>query len=474
VATLLNNGPAAIFTWLGANMLGAICAPINTANRGAFLRHTLNECGASVAVIDREYSDRIEAISGELEFLKTVLLVGDGPAPTASEFACLPFESVRTDRTEDLDGKVLPSDLTLLLFTSGTTGPSKACMLSHNQVCYVGKKYNDSSGRRPDELFWSPLPLFHLAATGLTFAGTILLGGACSIYPRFRASTFWAEVERTGARVVNPVGGMATIIANLPDSPEMRRCKGQIRIAGGAPFPLEIQQIWKERFGVQQVGGSGYGSTEVGVAFSAPSGEANKPGSHGKPTADFDARVVDELDRELPPNEVGELVVRPLKPNIMFEGYWRRPEATAATWRNLWHHTGDLGKFDDDGFFYFVDRKKDYLRRGGENVSSMELEAAFREHPDVLEVAAYGIPSEAGEDDIMVAVVLHEGAEVTEVELVQWSIDRVPRFAVPRYVEFLDALPKNAVDRVLKFELRERGVTQATWDRASAGLSIPR
>jgi crotonobetaine/carnitine-CoA ligase len=196
------------------------------------------------------------------------------------------------------------------------------------------------------------------------------------------------------------------------------------------------------------------------------------PGSSGRRNDDFDVRIFDEHDNELPAGEAGEIVVRPKRPHVMFEGYWNRPEATAALTRNLWFHTGDIGKFDSDGFFYFVDRKKDYLRRRGENISSFEMETAFLAHPEISEVAVHAVLSDVTEDDVKVTAVLEPGSTLTEEQLCRWSVDRLPYFAVPRYIEFRQALPKNPVGRVLKYVLRDEGATAATWDREAAGITI--
>jgi crotonobetaine/carnitine-CoA ligase len=183
-------------------------------------------------------------------------------------------------------------------------------------------------------------------------------------------------------------------------------------------------------------------------------------------------RIFDEHDRELPPGVAGEIVVRPLRPHIMFEGYWRRPEDTLKIMRNMWLHTGDIGKFDEDGFFYFVDRKKDYLRRRGENISSFEMETAFSGHPDIAEVAVHAVPSPKGEDDVKVTAILRPGATLTAEELFQWSTNAVPYYALPRYIEFRTTLPKNPQGRVLKYELRDQGKTAGTWDLEESDIKV--
>jgi crotonobetaine/carnitine-CoA ligase len=176
---------------------------------------------------------------------------------------------------------------------------------------------------------------------------------------------------------------------------------------------------------------------------------------------------VDDNGNECPTGTAGEVIVRPCKPHVMFSGYYRQPEATLKAFEDLWFHTGDVGRFDEDGFFFFVDRKKDYMRRRGENISSYELENAFRKHPAIEDLAAHAVLSDMSEDDVKVTVVLKPGASVTEAELCRWSIDRLPFYAVPRFVEFRDDLPRNPLGRVLKYQLRDEGVTATTWDRES-------
>jgi crotonobetaine/carnitine-CoA ligase len=204
-------------------------------------------------------------------------------------------------------------------------------------------------------------------------------------------------------------------------------------------------------------------------------GEANKSGAAGKLNRhEFDVRIVDDDDVEVPTGEVGEIVCRPIGPNLMFAGYWNRPTDTLAAFKNLWFHTGDLARVDEDAYLYFVDRKKDALRRRGENISSFEMEKTLYAHPDLRDVAVHAVASDVGEDDVKVTAVLQDGARLTEEALCRWMAERVPYFAIPRYIEFREDLPRNPVGRVLKYQLREDGVTGATWDREAAGVTFER
>ena len=292
------------------------------------------------------------------------------------------------------------------------------------------------------------------------------------IVPRFSVSGFWPEVERSGATIASILGGMGWLLAQAQENESMKRCFGQIHTVRGNPFTEEAKEVWRNRFGAKQVGGNGYGLTEACVVTSLPGGEYAAPGSSGKRIPEYDVRIVDDLDRELPCGQSGEVVVRPLHPDVMFMGYWRRPEETLKLMRNMWFHTGDIGKFDDDGFFYFVDRKKDYLRRRGENISSFEMESAFSNHPKISEVAVHAVPSDKGEDDVKVTAVLHQANSLNAEDLFTWATDVVPYYALPRYIEFRTELPKNPQGRVLKYLLRDEGKTMSTWDLEETTIQV--
>lgn len=473
VVTMLDNNADAITSWLGINKLRAVSVPINTALRGEFLRHQIVDAGCSIMICEGHYLDRVRAIAAELPALKTILVRGAfAGGSTAGAVQLAPLDENRGNDDTPRPDKPQPSDLACLIYTSGTTGPSKGCMLSYNFMCNLARLQLRAGPAAQEDITITPLPLFHMNAVCVGVLSNILVGARVAIVPRFSVSNFWPEVARSGATIASILGGMGAMLAQAPDNDAMKRCFGQIHTVRGNPFTEETKQIWRTRFGARQVGGNGYGLTEACVVTSLPAGEYAAPGSSGKRIPDFDVRIVDDLDRELPPNTAGEVIVRPLRPDIMFQGYWHRPEETLRLLRNCWFHTGDIGKFDDAGFFYFVDRKKDYLRRRGENISSFEMEAAFARHPDIAEVAVHAVPAAKGEDDVKVTAVLHPGASLTQEQLFRWSTDKVPYYALPRYIEFRESLPKNPQGRVLKYELREQGKTSATWDLEDTDIKV--
>lgn len=471
VCTLLRTSIAPVLLWFATAKIGAVIVPINTAFVGEFLRHQIADCGARIIVAESDLVDRLAVCADDRCALDTILYRGDAP-DFATSIRLIDLASVPVENDRDPHVPVKPGDLFTLMYTSGTTGASKGCMLSQNAPCHAGVPTLLNQGVTHDDTVWIALPLFHLAACSMIM-GCVRLGATLSIASRFSVSGFWDEIERSGATVLFALATMFPLLADAAETPAERRCHGQLRAVFGVPFLAEMQQRWRDRFGVAHTAAAGYGMTEASPVASYP-GHPVPPGATGKPIDCLDVRIVDEDGIEVPPGTPGEIVLRPLIPYAIFDGYWNRPEATAEAFRGLWFHCGDMGKIDPDGYLYFVDRKKDYLRRGGENISSHELEMTFRNHPAVEDAAVHAVPSELSEDEVKVTIVLREGMRASEEEVCRWSMDHLPYFAVPRYVEFRTVLPRNAVGRVMKFELRDEGVTAATWDRTAAGIVVQR
>jgi crotonobetaine/carnitine-CoA ligase len=244
-----------------------------------------------------------------------------------------------------------------------------------------------------------------------------------------------------------------------------------VRIAFGAPCPIEIWEDFERRFGIDLV--EVYGMTEAPMA-SENRLDDRRIGAAGKESMSYQVKIVDEDDNEVAAGSAGEIVLRPKYPDIMFSGYYKRPDATLAAWRNLWFHTGDRGRMDQDGFLYFIDRMKDNIRRRGENISSWEIESVVNTHPEIEEAAAYGVASELSEQEVMITAVRIAGSQLKPEELLDFCQGKMSHFAVPRYVRWVDALPKNHAQRVQKFTLRKDGVTEDTWDRESVGYVVER
>jgi crotonobetaine/carnitine-CoA ligase len=479
VASILETSIDAIVTWIAVSKAGAVWVPVNIAYRGEFLRHQLAESGAEIIVCDAEYLDHLLRVAPQLPNLRSILCRGEVPAyaadPENAAVTVLPLSEHRGDRALT-DWVVRPSDLALLIFTSGTTGSSKGCMVSQNYMCSQGLQCNDAVPPEPDEVMYTCLPLFHVSALSQIIAA-LAVRTRIAISPRFSVSRFWSEIERSGARNALLMGSIFPLLAHAEDTPEMLRCVGQLRAVSGIPVTAEVRRIWQERFGVEHVNSFGYGLTEgARLALHRYRGPEHLPplDSCGELASDrFDVVVLDEQDWVLPDGSVGEIAFRPKQPHVMFGGYWKRAEDTASVTRNLWMHTGDLGRIESN-VLYFVDRKKDYLRNRGENISSFEIERAFLQHPDLVEVAVHEVGVGVAEDRMKVTAVVIDGARLTEEQLCLWAMDHVPYFAVPRYIEFRSDLPRTATAKVQKFQLRQAGCTPATWDREAAGIVVRR
>lgn len=471
VASLVENSAEAVLAWWGIVIAGGIAVPINTAYKGEYLRHQLADSGARVLLVEPSLLDRAERVVGDVAPLEHVVVLGDDA--WADRLAGYDPIAPVTRR---------PSDLATFVYTGGTTGPSKGCMLSHRYHYELSRQIGVCWRRTAEDVIWTPLPLFHFNAIVTAVLGPLIAGGRSAIERRFSVSRFWPEMNRTGATVTSTLGTMAYLLAHDSDRPEMPRsgapeANSTLRLIGAAPLPTEVDQIIRGRFGVDTFSGA-YGVTEASLISWQPEGVVNKANAAGVINDEyFDVRIFDDDDVEQPRGTDGEIVIRPKRPHTMFEGYWGRPEATVETSRNWWYHTGDIGRIDDEGFLFFVDRKADYLRRRGENISSFEVERILMSHGGLADVAVHAVPSPLTEDDLKVTALLKDdaatddGTPLDEEALFRWCLDELPYFALPRYIEFRAELPRSPVGRVLKRELRDEGVTASTWDVEAAGIT---
>jgi carnitine-CoA ligase len=473
VVTMLDNSIDAVVAWLALNKIAAISVPINTALRGEFLRHQVTDAGAAIVICEHDFLERLAAIAHQLPDVK--LILRRGPATdVACAIAVKSFDDHRGHDDTPQETLPNPSDLSCLIYTSGTTGPSKGCMVSFNYLCNIARLKLRGAPATSDDITFTTLPLFHQNAVASGVITTILSKGRIAFAPRFSVSNFWPEVERTGATILSILGGIGTLLAKAADNDALLRCVGKVHTVRGNPFHGETKAIWHKRFGVRHVGSMDYGLTEVCVVTSLPTdGYVDAaPGSSGLISPGFDVRIFDDNRNEVPVGTPGEVVVRPLQPDIMFQGYWRRPADTLNVMRDQWFHTGDIGKFDDKGYLYFVDRKKDYLRRRGENISSYEMEMALAAHEAINDVAVHAVFSPLGEDDLKVTATLKSGHDLAPETLFEWAQDKVPHYALPRFIEFRASLPRNPQGKVLKYQLRDEGVTPGTWDLERSGIKV--
>jgi crotonobetaine/carnitine-CoA ligase len=472
VCVLMRNYAEMLYTWFGAAKLGAIYAPVNTAYLGEYLKHQLRTAGARVVVTEADLAAEVTRVAGDVGGLAHLLVRGEVDlAPTPG----LTIHSTELLLAHD-QGRLHSShraswtDPNAIIFTAGTTGPSKGVVMTQNYLVRSAEQMWQLRDGRPDDVGYSPLPLFHLNAMILTVLGPMTTGASGALDQRFSASRYWDRVRHYGGTQLAILGSLFVMLWNNEPTPHDGDNPGRVMLC--APVPANLHREFEERFGLRLV--VAYGLSEATPVLMSSWDEPPPPGSSGKANPLFDVKLLDDEDAEVPPGQVGEIACRPLEPHVMFEGYYENPAATMRMWRNLWFHTGDLGRSDENGFVTFVDRKKDYLRRRGENISSFEVEQAIVAHPAVGEAAVHAVASEFSEDDVKACVILKDGAELAPRELLDHCVRNIPFFALPRYLEILDDFPRNPVGRVLKYVLRERGVTASTWDRETEGYEIPR
>ncbi|MEW6473527.1 MAG: AMP-binding protein [Actinomycetota bacterium] len=473
VASLMQNCAEHVYLLFAVAYLGALEVPINTTFRGYFLSHQLRTAKSSIVLADADLAQHVAQVAPDLPDLSRIMVRGDANGLD------LPA-SVEVGRTGDLLGgeRRRPkhyeprwNDPCTIQFTSGTTGPSKGAVLSQNFMINWARQFSAGWFRSPQDTFYAATPLFHMAAKGVGVLGAIYRGASCAVDSRFSVSSFWDRVEKYEAVSTILLGPMLMMLWNLPSRESDRDVP--LRAPVAAPIPPDLHRKMEERWNWQFLGF--YGLSEAAPLFIGGITEPLEPGTVGKVNSEtFDVAIVDDDDYPLPPGAVGEIVCRPRKPHVMFEGYFGNDSATVAVTRNLWFHTGDLGRIDAEGNFSFVDRKKDYLRRRGENISSFEVERAVEQHPAIAEAAAIAVPSELTEDEVKICVVLKPGATLSPEALLEHCVGNMPYFAVPRYIEFLDELPHTPTQKVQKYKLREAGVTPSTWDREVAGYRVTR
>jgi len=476
VAIFAGNGLIAVHAWLAINLVGATDAPINPAFRGQPLVHALNMLGATMAIVEDELLPALRDIEHDLTTLNQVVHFGELEPPEGAvagfnRLALAPYGSIAGGE-EDWDAPVTTFDqLSSVLMTSGTSGPSKGVMVPHAQAILIAR--NSVEGMRvvDTDIYYVAHPLFHMSPRYCALTAAMLVGARVSLDRGFKAEHWLERVRRAQATVTIGHGPLLEMIYAQPERPD--DADNPLTRLGTSPFPKHIAASFERRFGLKGI--ETWGMTEVGIPCWHPYDEPLRVGSCGKPLSDwFEVMVVDPAnDAALPAGEVGELVVRPKYPATLMQGYFGKPEATVEAWRNLWFHSGDSAYIDHDGWVYFVDRLKDRIRRRAENISSYDIEYAAQQIAGVVDAAAVGIPSEfAGDDDIKLCVVLSAGSAIGPAELIGPLARALPHHMVPRYIEIVAELPRTPTKKVQKAVMRQAGITAATWDRKQAGIAL--
>jgi len=463
VALLCGNRAECVAAWLGCGWIGAVAVPIHTASMAPQIEYALRDSGARVLVVDGACVERLRHVTLAATSLAAIAVAGDGVLPDASPVAIGRWPALAAAAAPRCDAApIRPGDPLAILYTSGTTGPAKGVVVPHAQYAAWGIHTARILGVGADDVLGTTLPLFHINALN-TIAQALVSGAEAVFEDRFSASRYWQQVQGGGATVVYLLGAMVPMLLARPASAAERAHR--VRVGLGPGVPPAAATAFAARTGIRLV--EGYGSTETNFAIAAGR-DAPPDGTMGRVQPGFEARVVDADDAELPPGEAGELVLRASEPWSFASGYFGRPEQTVEAWRNGWFHTGDRVVREADGRFRFLDRLKDAIRRRGENVSSYEVEQVLLAHPAVADAAVFPARSELAEDEVMAAIVARDGAAVDPAALCAWCAERLPKFAIPRYLDVVADLPRTGNGKVQKFVLRERGVGAGTWDREVA------
>jgi crotonobetaine/carnitine-CoA ligase len=476
VLIMLPNSMEIVLAWLSTNLLGAVEVPINIHYKESWLVHEVNDCEAHLAIVHEQYLERFIQVVDQLEHLTDFVVVGGDEGTAHQEmdknWSMHAWGELENAGAIDKPVEIHYYDTAAIMYTSGTTGPSKGVVVPYGVGGVFAQGVVDTAELTSDDVNYVVHPLFHANAQFMQILPALLVGARISLWPGFSASRWLDQVRATGATITNTLGVMCNFIHSQPVRED--DADNPLRAIMTLPAPSDIAEDFERRFGVKCL--EGYGMTEIGVVTYRRLEEPLRLGSAGRALEWFDVRVVDpETDEPLPPGEVGEIVVRPKATGIMMKEYNNVPAKTVEAWRNLWFHTGDAGEMDEEGYLYFRDRVKDVIRRRGENISSFSIESVANTHPAVDESAAIAVPAEHGvgaEDEVKLCVVLKHGEDLDPAELHAYCAQRMPYFAVPRYIEYVAEIPKTANEKVRKNVLREQGITPNTWDREAAGIQV--
>ncbi len=444
VCILMDNSPEFYYAYFGINKIGAIAGPVNCWWQAGEIQYLLNDSGAAALFIDHGYRAHVDRIIGGTPALRHII------EREASDDRFLSFERMMTDAAPPPPLEIAPEDVSTIVYTSGTTGSPKGVLLTHGNILTNSRQASLLANIDEKDVILCFLPLFHV--NGLVITGTSPLSKGSQIILRrnFSASEFWECVAKYRVTVFSGVPTVYQILLATPGHEGLDLSSLRYGVCGAAPMPVETIRRFEEAFDMIII--EGYGLTESTAGATAnPIDGVRKIGSIGIPFAESEIRLLDDRDEEVPQGEVGEICIRG---GHVMKGYYNRPEETAQTLRGGWLHTGDMACRDGDGYLFIVDRKKEMIIRGGENIYPRELEDILCRHPHVLEAAVVGVPDAIYGEEVMACLVLHPGRTLSEDAFREWCRDNMASYKVPKYVDFRAALPKNILGKVLKKELK--------------------
>lgn len=465
VIIMLDNSAEFVFSWLAIALLDAVCVPVNTAYNGDLLAYVMADSGAQVAITTTKLASAYIDLSPERRAsLAKLVLCGEEAIKSQG------VEVIRWTDIADTEGPTVvsqskPSDIALLCYTSGTTGPSKGVLQAQSMPFQTMETFINAVGATERDVFFAPLPMFHGMSRSMATLSALALGARVHVASRFSATTFWQDVKRAAATISITIFTIPPILKRRQPTP-LDKSHG-LKVMFNAHHDTEFE----ERFGVRIV--EAHGMTEVGLTIYTPFPD-RRYGASGKPGPHWEAVLVDDNDLPVPTGVAGQLLLRPLAPGIMMQGYLNKAEASLKAFKNLWFHTGDLMREDEEGYFFYAGRMKERIRRRGENISAYEVEAVVVKHPEILECTAVGVPAGDNEDDLYLVAVMQEGYQCTPADLHAWLVGNLPKFMVPRYIEFRNELPKTGSNKVELHTLLKSVPAATAWDSlANENIIVP-
>jgi len=474
VVIFMRSSVEFIFMAFAANKLGAIWVPINGDYKGTWLAEAIHESKGKVVLTDTDKYPRLQECNA-LQNEKLIVKVLPGANLPSGAVALSSFDSLSDAEPPKVE--IHYGDTSSILWTSGTTGKSKGVLQPHNVWINTAESPLDYFEVRKGDVLYNCLPLYNTAAWITIIYRALIVGLPVGLDEHFSASEFWNRIKFYKATETTTLGAMHMFLWNAPETPDDHN--NTLRNMNVIPLPPHLVKPFMKRFGIERLQ-KGFGQSEAALILrcSEDGKKEWKPNCLGAVAPGVEVSIRDDEGNECPPGVAGEFCLKPYKPFIIFNGYFENPEATKNAYhrgeQGEWYRTGDLGIRDADGDFFFVDRKSDFIRDKGRNISSLQVEAQVMQHPAVAAVACFGIPSEhiENETEVKIDVVLKPGASVTAEELARFINDKAPYFFVPRYIEFVDSLPYTPTNKVQKFKLREKGLTPQTWDRMKTNFVL--
>jgi crotonobetaine/carnitine-CoA ligase len=467
VAIMLLNRPEFLYIWFGLNKIGASMVPLNTAFTAYEVEYQLNNSESKFVATDKDHYDTVNKTLDKCSLLGKIILLDSDIKPKKGVL----FDNFIRDQPIELKAfEINTNDEAAILYTSGTTGNPKGCIADQFYYLNAGRAYVREQIITSEDRILTPLPLFHMNAQIISTIVALLSGASLILIDRFHSSTWWDDIKKYKATIFHYLGVIPSILMSLPERKDDYHQNTLYGVGGGVL--KDIHEKFERRFNVQLL--EIYGSTEAGGLFLTRRGAKDRKvgtGCFGRLFPEAEAMIVDDDDRELPDGQIGELVTRSSDPNNRrkgyFRGYLKDPEATAKAWKNGWFHTGDFCKRDAEGYYYFVDRKKDMIRRSGENISATEVESVILLHPKVQDVAAIAVPDKLRVEEVKVYIVAKEGQDLKPEDIIHWCEERLAYYKIPRYIEFRKDLHKTETQKIKKLVLKKEkdDLTKACWDR---------